>query len=132
MMNAWLGLVFSIHSLTNLPVPAGARLHVRLTSTVGSYSSTAGSPVSAVLIAPIIVDGATILPSGSTLTGKVKAVTRVGLGIRHETAGLDLEFDQLVTADGQDIPLSARVADVDNSRERVTTNGYIHGIRSTG
>ena len=132
MMNAWLGLVFSIHSLTNLPVPAGAQLHVRLTSTVGSYSSTAGSPVSAVLIAPIIVDGATLLPAGSALTGRVKAVARVGLGIRHETAGLDLEFDQLVTADGEDIPISARVADVDNSRERVTANGYIHGIRSTG
>ena len=131
-MNAWLGLVFSISSLATRPVPSGTQLHVRLTSAVGSYSSTAGSPVTAVLIAPIILDGTTILPAGSALTGKVKTVTRVGLGIRHETAGLDLEFDQLATADGQDIPLSARVADVDNSRERVTPNGYIHGVRSTG
>jgi LssY C-terminus len=59
-------------------------------------------------------------------------VTRVGLGVRHETAELELDFDQLHLPGGQTIPVSTQVADVDNSRERVTHDGRIHGVRSTG
>ena len=80
-----LGLLFSITALATAPVPEGTELHVRLTTTVGSYASRAGSPIRAVLIAPVTVDGETILQPGSTLSGMVKAVTRVGLGVRHVT-----------------------------------------------
>ena len=64
-----LDLLFSISLLTNHVTPAGTQLHVRLTSTVGSYASQAGSPISAVLIAPLTVDGEMILQAGSTLSG---------------------------------------------------------------
>jgi len=131
-MTTLLALLLSISSLKDRVAPAGAQLHIRLTSTVGSYASTVGSPVSAVLIAPVIVDGQTVLPAGSTLSGRVKTVTRVGLGIRHETAGLDLEFQQLAAPGGERAPISARVTEVDNGRERVTPDGRIRGIRSTG
>jgi LssY-like putative type I secretion system component LssY len=132
MTPALLSLLFSISSLTNRVAPPGAQFHIRLTSTVGSYASRAGSPLSAVLIAPITLDGERGLQAGSILSGSVKAVTRVGFGIRHETAGLDLEFNQLISPDGLKIPISARVAEVDNGRERVSLNGRIHGVRSTG
>ena len=69
MTTTLLGLLLSISSLTNRLAPAGTQLHIRLTSTVGSYASTAGSPVSAVLIAPALGGGETILPAGSTLSG---------------------------------------------------------------
>jgi len=132
MNTALLGLLLSISSLTtNRPAPAGTQLHIRLRSAVGSYASTAGSPVSAVLIAPVVVEGETVLPAASTLSGRIKTVTRVGLGIRHETAGLDLEFTRLTTPQSESIPLSARVAEVDNGREHVTRKGYIHGVRAT-
>src|ERR1700682_1227666 len=111
MMTALLGLLLSISSLRNRVAPGGAQLHIRLTSTVGSYASAVGSPVSAVLIAPVIVDGETVLPAGSTLSGRVKTVTRVGLGIFHETAGLDLEFRQLAVPDGESTPISALVTE---------------------
>jgi len=125
------GLLLSLSSLVHCLVPAGAELHVRLTSAVGSYASKPGAPIHAVLIAPVIVKGETLLPAGSTLSGKVDAVTRVGLGIRHETAGLDLDFNRVTPPDSPSLPLAARVAEVDNSRERVTPNGRIHGIRAT-
>jgi hypothetical protein len=73
-----------------------------------------------------------MLPAGSVLAGRVKSVTRVGLGVRHETAGLDLEFNHITPLDGETIPISAQVARVDNSRERVTRDGRIQGVRSTG
>ncbi len=132
MTPALLSLLFSISTLTNRVAPPGTQLHIRLLSTVGSYASRAGSPLSAVLIAPVTLDGETALPAGTILSGNVKAVTRVGFGLRHETAGLDLEFNQLISPGGEKIPISARVAEVDNGRERVNRNGRIQGVRSTG
>jgi hypothetical protein len=129
---AVLGVLLAIAVLTNRPLPQGTQLHVRLNTTVGSYASTPGSPVSAVLIAPVTLDGETALQAGSTLSGRVKAVTRVGFGVRHETAGLELEFNQLTPPAGDATPISAQVAEVDNSRERVTRDGRIQGVRSTG
>ncbi len=126
-----LNVLLAITALTTRPLPQGTQLHIRLTTAVGSYASTPGSPVSAVLIAPIRIGGETALEAGSTLSGRVKSVTRVGFGLRHETAGLDLEFNQLTPLDDEAVPISARITEVDNSRERVTRDGSIQGIRST-
>ena len=112
-------------------VPSGTQLHIRLTTTIGSYASKVGTPVPAVLIAPVMVDGRTVLPAGSTISGKVKKVARVGLGIRHETAGLELGFDRLSLPGQAYIPLSARVSEVDNAIERVTRDGRIRNLRAT-
>jgi hypothetical protein len=132
MMATLLSVLLSIAALTLRPLPEGTQLHVRLTAPVGSYASTPGSPVSAVLIAPLVIEGETVLQAGSSLTGRVKSVTRVGFGLRHETAGLDLEFSQVTSPDGETIPISTQVADVDNGREHVTKDGRIQGVRSTG
>jgi LssY C-terminus len=131
MMPTLVGVLLSIAIFGSLRLPVGTELHIRLTSAVGSYASRASSPVSAVLIAPVMLDGETLLPAGSVLAGIVKSVTRVGYGLRHETAGLDLAFSQITPPDGEQLTISARVAGVDNSRERVTRKGRIEGVRST-
>jgi hypothetical protein len=124
-------LLCSAGLLTIREVPAGTRLEIRLTSTVGSYASKAGSPVSAVLIAPVHVGGELLLPAGSILTGTVKSVRRVGLGVLHETAGMSLEFNEIILPDDETLPLTARVIAVDNGHERVEKNGEIGGMRMT-
>ena len=125
-------LLCSAGLLTIREVPAGTRLEIRLTSTVGSYASKkAGSPVSAVLIAPVHVGGELLLPAGSILTGTVKSVRRVGLGVVHETAAMSLEFSEIILPDDETLPLAARVLAVDNGRERVEKNGEIGGMRMT-
>src|ERR1022692_2462375 len=111
--------------------PAGTLIQIRLTTTVGSYASTAGTPVSAVLIAPVMVDGKTVLPVGSVVSGSVKRAARVGLGIRHETAALDLAFNEVALPGGGRMALGARVAEVDNAREYVSRDGRIRGVRAT-
>jgi hypothetical protein len=112
--------------------PTGTRLQVRLTTAVGSYSSKLGSPVGAVLISPVMIDGDTLLPGGSTLQGRVKSAGRVGLGFIRETASLGLEFDRVTLPDGESFPIALRVEDVDNSHEWVGEDGRIHRVRSTG
>jgi hypothetical protein len=78
-----------------------------------------------------MVDDRTVLPAGSVVSGNVKRAARVGLGIRHETAALDLEFNQATLPGGDPVALVARVAEVDNAREHVTRDGRIHGVRAT-
>jgi hypothetical protein len=124
-------LFFLIIALSIRQIPTGTKIHIRLTTTVGSYASTAGTPVSAVLIAPVTVDGETVLPAGSVVSGSVRRAARVGLGIRHETAALDLEFNQVTPPGGDPAALGARVAEVDNARERVARDGRILGVRAT-
>src|SRR5579883_3011602 len=63
--------------------------------------------------------------------GRVQSVKRVGLGLKHETATLELAFDRLIQPGGAASPLASRVLEVDNSRERVTAEGRILGVRST-
>ncbi|MGH9559005.1 MAG: hypothetical protein ACRD30_07160, partial [Bryobacteraceae bacterium] len=123
------GLALSLLAARRLP--PGQELHIRLTTPVGSYASKPGSPVSAVLIAPVERGGEVLLPEGSTLQGSVVRAERVGFGIVHETALLDLNFPSVTLPDGESFPLSSRVLDVDNSRERVGGDGVIRGVRTT-
>jgi hypothetical protein len=125
-------LFFSIYPAAIRQAPAGTEVHIRLTTTVGSYASRAGAGVSAVVIAPVLVDGETVLPAGSVVSGNVRSAKRVGLGLRHETATLDLEFNQVALPGGDPVALGTRVAEVDNARERVARDGRIHGVRATG
>ena len=131
-MTALLYLMQSIQALAILHAPAGTQLRVRLTTSVASYSTRAGAPVNAILIAPAQMDGANILPAGAVLSGQVKKVMRVGLGFRHETAALELDFNRIALPGAESAPLSVRVSEVDNGRERVNKNGVIEGVRATG
>jgi hypothetical protein len=113
--------------LAGREIPAGTHLEIRLTTPVGTYASKVGSPVSAVLTV-----SAMDLPVGSLVTGEVKAVRRVGLGIVHETSAIEIEFNRIILPDSTVVPISARVIEVDNARERVGRGGLISGERSTG
>ena len=123
--------LLALNLLATRQVQPGVQLHVRLTTPVGSYASRAGDAVNAVLIAPVVSGGETILPAGSVLSGRLKSAQRVGLGFVHELAALDLEFTSIRPPDGESIPLSARVQEVDNARETLTREGRIRGTRPT-
>ena len=125
-------LLYSIHTLMMQQAPVGTQLQVRLTSAVGSFSSKSGAPVSAVLIAPVVLDGRTVLAPGIRFAGEIKSVSRVGYGVRHETASLRLDFNRMILPGGERVPMVSRVVRIDNGRERVTPSGLIQGVRSTG
>jgi len=124
---AWLAL--NLISLRQVPV--GTELHVRLATPVGSFGSRPGAPVTAVLIAPVAVNGETVLPEGSILSGMVTRAQAVGFGIAHETSALSLDFDTCTLPGGFRMPVATRLLEVDNSREHVIANGSIHGVRTT-
>jgi hypothetical protein len=59
-------------------IPAGTVLTVRLGETLSSKQSEAGQTFSASLVAPVEVDGKTVIPSSATATGTVVAAHPAG------------------------------------------------------
>jgi LssY C-terminus len=110
---------------------AQTTIAARLLTPVSSYRTRAGTAVEAVLTTPLCAEGGTRLPDGITLHGVVRRIHKVGLGLIHETAGILLEFRALDLPDGSGFPVTARLEDVVNARERVDKRGRIHGIRAT-
>jgi LssY C-terminus len=120
-----------IHHLPAAGLSSGASVEARLLSPVSSYSSKAGDAIEAVLVRPICFEEDSAVPAGATLRGVLRRVHRVGLGLAHETARLELDFNQLRLPDGETYTVEARLTGVENARERVDQRGAIHGIRAT-
>src|SRR5271165_254597 len=109
---------------------AGQTLWIRLSSPISSYSSKPGDAVHAVLAEAITCGNDVVFPVGTKIDGVVHSVRKVGWGIYHETAALDIRFDRAVVTQGQPVPISASVVEVENAREQVN-KGVIQGIRSS-
>jgi hypothetical protein len=113
---------------SELVLPAGTALSVRLTSQVGSHTSRVEEPVTAILIAPVRVDDRAVVPSGWTLRGRVTAASRAAKDDSCPT--LRLEFSELADCNGRTTPIVARVVQVDNARESVDGDGRIVGLKT--
>lgn len=111
-------------------LPAGQTLWVRLAAPVSTYTAKVGDPVHAFLTQDLVCDNEIVLPMGAPVEGVVRSKRKVGWGIRHETAALELEFNRATLEPGVDLTFTARVEEVENAREPVR-NGVIEGIRSS-
>jgi hypothetical protein len=111
-------------------VPSGQTLWIRLASPVSSYTAKPGDPVRAVLTQDLVCDDEVILPMGTPIEGIVRNKRKVGFGIRHETAAIELQFNRAVPASGETQTIATRVEEVINARE-VVRKGVIEGVRST-
>jgi len=111
-------------------LPAGTTLWVQLSSNISSYDSKPGMRVQAVLEDDLKCDNEVVLRIGTPVEGRIERVQKVGWGIRHETAAIDLQFDRVLPEGDSPDEISARVVEVNNARENVK-KGVIHGIRAT-
>src|SRR5450631_2733544 len=108
----------------------GQSLWIRLASPVSTYTAQIGDPVRAVLTQDVVCGNDVVLPMGASIDGVVRSKRKVGWGIRHETAALEIEFNHVTQANGFAIDISARVEEVENAREQVK-NGVIEGVLSS-
>jgi opacity protein-like surface antigen len=130
-VSCFAGLAFAGAQAMAESVPVGTMLEIRIQQPISSYATHQGTKISGVLIAPLTEGGEMLLPLGTTVEGSVTSVRKVGLGVVHETAQLQLQFDHVVLSDGETVPLQCRVKEVENARESVDAQGHIKGIRST-
>jgi hypothetical protein len=112
------------------PAGAASTVDARLLTPVSSYRTRSGSEIHALVTTPLCTPGGARLES-VTLRGEVTHLHRVGLGLIHESAGMRLEFRELRLGDGREFPVDARLADIENARERIDKRGGVHGIRAT-
>jgi hypothetical protein len=106
-------------------VPAGTEISIRLTSPVSTKSSKAADPVEAVVIAPVVANGHAMIAPGTVVHGTVEKVAQSSAP--DQRAWLLLSFTGLEIG-GAKWTIAARVAAVDNAREKVDENGRINGI----
>jgi hypothetical protein len=115
-------------------LPAGSAFWVRLSTTISSYNAKPGMPVHGFLLeSPACSNENASAPTFALkvpVEGHVVSAHRVGLGLWHETATLEIEFDRLLPVDRPPVELHGRVRQIDNAREQVK-KGVIHGIRAT-
>ncbi len=59
-------------------IPSGTALTIRLNQAVGSKTSQPGTPFTGSVSTPITIDGKTVIPAGSGITGIVKNAKKAG------------------------------------------------------
>lgn len=109
-------------------VPEGAVIDIRLTSAVSSQQPS-GQSFTAVVTAPVLVDGAPVIAPGAKLTGKTASVKAAGKP--DEAATMKLEFSKIAQGNGSGENISAQLQSIDNAREAVGTDGMITGITAS-
>lgn len=111
--------------------PPGSLLEVRLLNSVSSYANRSGDAVWAEVVAPLMVDGRTLVPQGTSVEGRLEEVRRIGWGTRRVRASLRMNFHTIHLPAGRSAAIQTRLRLVDNARETVTRDGRILGIRAT-
>ncbi|HEY7514073.1 MAG TPA: protein kinase, partial [Vicinamibacteria bacterium] len=89
----------------HVTVPETASLDVRLETPLSSETARAEEPFTARTTAPLVVDGLEAVPDGSRVLGHVAHAA--GAGKVSGRGQLTLEFDRIVTPDGEEIPIEA-------------------------
>ena len=64
-------LLLASFALAQSALPAGTAVKMKLETTLATFSSKAGDPFSARVTEPVILDGKTVIPIGTTVEGRV-------------------------------------------------------------
>lgn len=105
-------------------VPEGTKMDIRLTTDLSSAESQPGDPVEGRIAEAVLVDERVVIPSGSTVLGRVTEVRALSkIGGRSELA---FEFDTLTLPDGQEKPVRlvfARTGNNETAKDAATIAG---------
>ena len=107
-------------------IPSGQEFWIRLTEPVSTYSSKRGAIIEAILIESPRCDEARVFPTGIAVRGHITSLRRVGMGVRHESSAVTIDFNQIL-AGPKPLAMQARVEEVANGREDVK-KGVIKGV----
>lgn len=125
-----IALLLAAGALQGATLPAGTEISLRLTSEASS-DKPSGTTVTAVVIAPVMLNSVPVLNASAQVSGKtadaVAAKTAADAG-GEKPATLRLDFTKIADASGHSEPLSCVLASVDNAREKTDDSGLITGI----
>jgi hypothetical protein len=102
-------LVTAAFGQTNLSLPAGTALNVKLESTLATFTSKAGDPFSGRITQPVIMDGKTVIPVGASVLGRVTRISEPRRIAGKPTIGILPET--IVLPNGERYSLNATLVD---------------------
>lgn len=109
-------------------VPAGTNLQARLNSTLSSKTSTVGQTFTATVTESVYSsNGVLVIPQGSTLTGRVDAVTPARKGGKPGT--IDVSFRRLRTPNGTSRVINGTMTDLNSDDAKTNNEGTASGDR---
>jgi hypothetical protein len=129
-MKKWTLLPFAL--LTSMlaaqsssPVPAGTALMVRLDTTLATFSNKAGDQFRGSITQPVVINGQTVIPVGSTIEGRVTKVSESRRISGRPTIGILPEAVILPT--GERYYLDATLTDTSIRGADVNSEGQFKG-----
>jgi len=108
-----------------LPVPAGTALIVRLDTTLATFSNRVGDPFQGKVTQPVVVNGATVIPVGSTVEGRVTKVSEPRRISGRPTIGILPEA--VILPSGERYYLDATLTDTNIRGTDVNEEGQFKG-----
>jgi hypothetical protein len=107
-------------------LPTGTAVKMKLETTLATFSSKAGDPFSARVTEPVVMDGKTVIPIGTTVEGRVTKTNEPRRIAGKPTIGIFPET--LVLPNGDKFMLNASLVDT-NARHGtdVNTEGQFKG-----
>ena len=94
---------------TNLSLPAGTALNVKLESTLATFTSKKGDAFSGRVTQPVVMDGKVVIPIGTTVLGRVTRVSEPRRVAGKPTIGITPET--VVLPNGERYALNATLVD---------------------
>lgn len=110
---------------TDSPVPAGTTLMVRLDTTLATFSNRVGDPFQAKVTQPVVVNGATLIPVGARVEGRITKVSEPRRISGRPTIGILPEAVVLPT--GERYYLDATLIDTNIHGTDVSSEGQFKG-----
>jgi hypothetical protein len=110
---------------TSTPVPAGTALMVRLDTTLATFSNRVGDPFQAKVTQAVVVNGATLIPVGATVEGRVTKVNEPRRISGKPTIGILPEA--VILPSGERHFLDATLVDTNIRGTDVSSEGQFKG-----
>ena len=115
---------------SQLTIPAGAFLTVRINQPLSSDRNQAGDAFSASLVQPLVVDGVVVAQRGQTIGGRVAEAQKAG---RVEgTSRLGVQLTDLTLVDGQVLPIQSQLISRNGPTSTGRDAGAIAGTTALG
>jgi hypothetical protein len=95
-------------------LPTGTAVRMKLETTLASFSSKAGDPFSARVTEPVVMDGKTVIPIGTTIEGRVTKASEPRRIAGKPTIGIFPE--NMVLPNGDKFMLNASLVDTNVGR----------------
>jgi hypothetical protein len=118
-------LAVSMWAQTAPSVPEGTPLKVKLQTTISTFSSKVGDPFQGKTIDPVVIDGKTVIPAGSTIEGRVTRLSEPRRIKGKPSIGIFPEH--VVLPDGQRFMLNAVLVDTNIPGTDVNEEGLFKG-----